>query len=149
MNRLIEAVCEAERVYLDAELVSKANLGRVELFGVPRDRGGAVYRMPDAFKENAQWHSNKLASDEPPTHMWASRRLDVDPSIYYDVKLDSRQVKRVWPRKGFWARLWRVSPVERVGNYTQMFRLQDGAYSKQNGFFEPPIEGFLRERLGK
>ena len=133
---------------VDAELMSKVNLGQVDLFGVPRNRGGALYPLPKDFTDHAQWHSpNLVLGDNPPTHMWASSKAQVSPSVYYDVRLDSQQVKRVWPRRGRWARLRGKSPIERIGDYRPIFRHQDAAYQKRHGYFDAPLEAHLREAM--
>ena len=110
------------------ELMSKMLMGRLEFFGQRRVRGDntqPLAHMIPAFKSEADWDASKLATAEPPTHMWSTRS---GGDVYYRVMLDSAQVKAVWPKRRLWARLKRQSPIERIGDYTGLFRTQDENY---------------------
>lgn len=131
---------------VDAALMTKAHDQSLALFGVPRNRGGAAYRLPKEFIDAAQWKNHNLVSaDDPPTHMWAASKAQVEPSTYYDVRVDSREVRRIWPRRSVWARLMRRSPIERIGDYGPIFQRQDVAYRKRHGYFDAPLQAILSE----
>jgi hypothetical protein len=112
------------------ELMSKVAMGRVELFGERRLAGGTtspLSHMVPAFKDVADWDAHKLATDEPPTHMYS---MQGGGDVYYRVLLDSNQVKRVWPQRSHWARWRKRSPIERIGEkgYKALFASQDQEY---------------------
>jgi hypothetical protein len=124
-------------VEVDDELMSKLLMGQIELFGRKREVGqskGPMQHVTPNDKSLVQWESQKLVTPEPPTHMWVGGGV-----VYYGVMLDSRQVRRVWPRKSLWSRITRRSPVERIGDYSAIFAAQDSYYRDGLGFSPVPL----------
>lgn len=113
------------------EFMSKMMMGRFQLFGERRPPNGSVQplsHMVSAFKEVAAWDASKLATSEPPSHMWATVS---GGEVYYQVMVDKAEIMKVWPRKSLFSRLKRRSPVERFGGYDYggKFAEQDLAYN--------------------
>ena len=128
---------------VDVELMGKVMQSRIELFGKRHECGnpaGPMQPIPMTFKSKAQWDSNKLASQEPPTHMWQQ-----GGDLYYNVCLDEKRVKQIWPRKGFMARLRRCSPIERTGDYSAIFAAQDAYYRDT----EPALMNAFEQLFGR
>lgn len=113
---------------VDEELMGKVLRSRVELFGKRQRRGHPKEPMQQVIstaKSEVEWESSRLATAEPPTHMW-QRGGD----SYYDVHLDEARVKQLWPRRSLWAWFRKRSPVERLGgrDYRGLFAAQDAYY---------------------
>lgn len=116
-----------------AELLSKWYLGRFEMMGVERSGpSGAINYLPPAMKGSTEFEVHKLCTSEPPFHMWSleAKGSDGMPRRFFQVRLDRREVTEVWPRRSLLNRLRRNSPVERTGDYKEIFRQQDEWYSK-------------------
>ena len=117
-----------ERV--DPEVQTKLINGEIAAFGIfrpylkPSGRGHA--KIKPEFWENADWHSSHMVLADPPTHIWHSSSHG--GGIYTDVKLDSRQVERAWPKMSFWDRVRGKSPVARSGGYREIWKKQDERY---------------------
>lgn len=129
-----------------AELFSKWHLGRFEMLGVERTGpSGALNYLPPAMKGASEFEAHKLSTSEPPTHIWSleSKGNDGLPRRFFQVRLDRRQVMEVWPRRSLLDKLRRNSPVERIGDYTEIFRQQDEWYSKNYEYFPPTPLGWL------
>ena len=126
---------------VDDEVMSKLITGKIEMFGRRREsnlgKGPMQYVTPND-KDKVQWDSSKLLTAEPPTHMWVT-----GGPTYSMVKLDSRQVQRVWPRKTLWHRFSRRSPIERIGIYSEIFAKQDRYYQENFGFSPIPLAAIL------
>lgn len=133
---------------VEAEFWSKWQLGRFEMMGVDRTGNGGVSYIPPIMKGSARFDCHKLVSPEAPTHIWSEevRGKDGIPRCFYNVYLDEREVKRVWPPRSLWARLRKVSPIDRIGGYGPIFALQDAWYSGGRMLPETPLEWMLSAR---
>lgn len=129
-----------------AELFSKWQLGLFEMMGVEKTGpSGAMSYLPPSMKGSSEFETHKLCTPEPPTHIWdwvnvASDKL---PRRFFQVRLDRADVTRVWPRRSWLARMRHKSPIERIGDYAEIFRKQDEWYSKNYEQFPPTPLGWL------
>ena len=100
---------------VDAELISALRAGGLRAFGEYRpDAQNAEQgwrEIPREFFDYAEWRSDRLGSDNPPSHMWRSSTRG--GGMYLWVRLDRRQVESLWPRRSLWQRLRGKSPVDR------------------------------------
>lgn len=127
------------------ELLGKVSQGRVEIFGEPWRHWGnpeAIQPVPEVAKRSLRWEPEKLATACPPTHIWSA---EPSSAIFHKVMLNRSQVRTTWPRKNLWARLWGVSPIERLGgrDYGGKFSAQDREYRENNGFAPMPLGAMI------
>lgn len=113
------------------EFFSQWHLGRFEMLGINKDSVGAAFSyLPPVMKDGSEFEAHKLCGPEPPTYIWnwVDPTRKEKPRCFYQVRLDRDEVMRVWPRRSFLDRLRRNSPVERIGDYTDIFAQQDAWY---------------------
>jgi len=123
-------------IEVDGELMSKLTMGHVYAFGAYRPDNHAGYSpvkdIPFAFLEKAEWNSHHLVTTSPPTHMW--RSVTNGGGVYKNVMLDRDQVERAWPKRSWWQKLHKRSPIERINkntrphSYDAIFEKQDQNY---------------------
>lgn len=130
---------------VDQEFRSKWKIGRIEIFGCRGDINAPIEHLVPAMKDTGEYLAHNLVSDEPPTHMWSDTFRDSNGRVivYYRVHLDSRDIKKIWPKRSFWSKIRRKSPIERIGGYEEIFRKQDEYYFNQDGFTKTPLEAIL------
>lgn len=136
-------------VRVQAEFLSKWQLGRFEMIGQDRRGNSGLTYLPPALKGSAEFHGHMLTGAEPPTHIWSKevRTPDGLPTCFYEVKVDRREIAQVWPRRSLLARLLRKSPVERIDaeGYREIFRKQDVWYSKNYSLPGTPLDWIFGE----
>lgn len=128
---------------VDEELMSKVLMGELQIFGRLRPNNqalGPMQHVAEDYKSDAQWDSSKLATAEPPTHMWKS-----GGPAYTSIMVDAARVRLLWPRRSWLSRRLGRSPIERIGgyNYGGVFDQQDENFSKSHGFFATPLQAVL------
>lgn len=116
---------------VQAELFSRWQMGHIEMMGIERTGTGATNYLPPAMKGSSEFEAHKLVLSEPPHDVWSEQVLSQDgiPRVFYEVRLDQRDVLAVWPKKSVLDRLRGKSPIERLGDYGDIFRQQDEWYA--------------------
>ena len=106
-------------------------MGHLQAFGTftdhsePLDSGPSI--IPVEFLRQAQWNSDKLATEDPPRSM---RKIS-GVGTYFQVSLDKRQLEKLWKPRSIWSRMRKHSPVERIG-LRAIFEAQDEAFLAQS-----------------
>jgi hypothetical protein len=127
------------------EFLSKWQLGRIEMMGIDRGGVGGFNYLPPALKGSAHIDIAMLVGKFPPTHIWSEevRTKDGMPRCFDQVKLNRREVMQVWPKRRLIDRVRRNSPVERTGDYGEIFRQQDHWYASEYTQPGTPLDWIL------
>ena len=99
----------------DRELISALRLGRISAFGEHwperATRQTHLNQIPKDFFDYAQWHSDRLVTENAPSHMW--RNSEHGGGQYLYVRFSLAELQRAWPRRSLWQKMQRKSPFER------------------------------------
>lgn len=132
------------------EFLSRWHLGRFEMVGVDSAGTGGSNYLPPAMKGSSDFNAHYMEGEEPPTHIWNAEYRTKDGRLrcFYNVCVDSRDIKATWPRRHLFARIARRSPIERLNKYDQIFVLQDRWYVDRRTLPTTPLEWILETDHG-
>ena len=123
---------------VDDELTNALSTGQIRSWGYYKPHGqeaeAALSEIPPEFWRRANWNSNELATETPPTHIW--RYSQDGGGQYRRVQLDEKEVKGLWPRRSRRDAVKGRSPTDRISKsaggagYQAKWDQQDECYRR-------------------